>query len=80
MKRLILFTFLTILLTGCSQTYRAEGVNDAFPNSEVAFVPTHSSDFIVRDPNGTVWYVRCDHPFRNTVTSKAKLFLPQQVK
>lgn len=81
MKQLILLMIFALGLaglTGCSSNYRAEAVNKAYPNSEVVFTPTQHQDFIVRDPDGTVWYVRCDNPFSNTITSKSKLFMPQK--
>jgi hypothetical protein len=74
MKTVIILLLLILGMLGCSTTYKAEGVNDAFPNSDIVFVPSHSNDFIVRDSNGAIWYVRCDNPFTKGITSKVIIF------
>ena len=74
MKKRILLWVLILTLVGCSTTYRMEGVQAEFPDSEISFVPTHDHDFLVRKPDGSVWYVRCDNPVTNGVTSKAMIF------
>jgi hypothetical protein len=78
MKKIILL-MCCFLIVGCSSTYRMETVNEAFPDSEVSFTPTHSNDFLVRKPDGSIWYVRCDNPFRPTITSKAMIFSKTKV-
>ena len=70
MKLLIIFT---ALLCGCSSNYKMEGVVEAFPDSEVVYTPTQSQDFVVRKPDGSIWYVRCDNPFTKGITSKAMI-------
>ncbi len=74
----ILCCVLLVLLTGCSDNYRMEKVTETFPDSEVAFTPTKASDFIVRKPDGSIWYVRCDNPVSGNVTSKSQLFGPKK--
>jgi hypothetical protein len=63
-----------LLMAGCSSNFRMENVNAAFPDSEVAFVPGQQQDFLVRTPNGNIWYVRCDNPFKGEITSKSMVF------
>lgn len=74
---LVLSLLLCTLLFGCSDNYRAQGVNEVFPGCEVSRVPSTGNDFVVRKPDGSVWYVCCDNPFTNSVTSSSMVLPPK---
>lgn len=79
MRKLILTVCFIGLLSACSQNYRMENVNEAFPDSEVAFTPRHDTDFLVRKPDGSIWYVRCDNPVSGKITSKSMIFAKKEI-
>lgn len=77
--RLIIFVVIILVcLFGCSSNHRMECVNEEFPNCEVAYTPSNSSDFLVRKQDGSVWYVRCDNPFSGKITSKSMILPPNK--
>ena len=71
--KIVLFLIALLVVTGCSNNYKMEKVTEAFPNAEIVFTPNQTQDFIVREQDGSVWYVRCDNPFTGNVTSKSKI-------
>lgn len=63
MKRTILTLILvgaSALLCGCSQARARASVMMKFPDGDVASVPDSSYEFIIRQPDGSVWYAYCD--------------------
>ena len=80
MKKIMVSLFLcSLLIGGCSTNYRLEGVQKEFPNCEVIFTPNHNQgEFLVRKPDGSVWYIKCDNPFTNTTTSRSMIFIPNK--
>jgi hypothetical protein len=69
----LILIFTLFLITSCSDNYKMENVTEEFPNSEIVYTPNRSNDFIVRKPDGSVWYVRCDNPFSGKVTSRSQI-------
>lgn len=66
-------------LSGCSSHDRslcASKVQAAFPNGQVAAIPSEAFKFIVREPDGSVWLVETMNQTNAEVSSKVRLFLP----
>jgi hypothetical protein len=63
MKRLLYILPLVVLLCGCqSSNTPMSSVVQEFHTSDVRAVPYTTSQFIVRDTNGTVWFTDTHNP------------------
>ena len=59
---LIALTSATFLLSGCDQgsdVYRLNAIRKRFPDSEIVNVPGDPYKFIIRKPDGSIWYAYC---------------------
>lgn len=82
MRKLLFITAIMLLLAGCSANYASSPfycrreVEKAFPNSEVSVVPYRDTVFyyLVREPNGAVWYVETMSENGPEITKKELIF------
>ena len=81
MKRFLLVTAVALLLVGCNNTANSayhcrRSVEETFPGSEISISPDSDSSyrFLVREPNGTVWYVETMSSAGPQVTKKELIF------
>ena len=63
-----------ILLTGCSENYRRQCVQESFKGCELFSFPDSSDRFLVRIEDGTILLVNCDNPFKGNPTSHSVAF------
>ena len=74
-----LLTFVAMaLLTGCDTSYtdgaaKRQAVIDAFKTTDIQAVPGYFNEWIVRTPNGEVWYAQT-YSDKPEITGKTILF------
>jgi len=78
MKIIILSILTCGILTGCSENYRRQCVQDEFKGCELFSFPDITNRFLVRTEDGTILFVYCDYPFRGTPSSHSVAFYPRK--
>jgi len=78
MKTIILSILTCILLTGCTENYRRQCVQDAYKGCELFSFPDSCDRFLVRTEDGSILLVHCDNPFSGIPTSHSIAFYPRK--
>lgn len=79
MKKTLLLIALGLTLVSCSSRRANNNVRETFPNGEISYVPGSTTDFIVREPDNSVWYV-VDHGVNGPTNMDKTLIIPAPKK
>lgn len=77
---LSLFVVLSFLITGCgiSPITARQTVVETYPEADIINIPGQSYKFIVRDTNGSIWWVETMNSLNDKISNKTKLFSGKQ--
>ena len=78
MKTIILSILTCVILTGCSENYRRQCVQESFKGCELFSFPDSTTRFLVRKEDGTILLVHCDYPCSGMITSHSIAFYPRK--
>lgn len=79
MKKLLLIASLIFIITtlSCSGWDRGkcfESVQKAFPEGQIVVIGKDGWNFVVKDKDGSIWYVVTGNGTNTNITEKRKLF------
>ena len=74
MKNTLLLFAILFVLTGCSENYRRQCIQEEFKDCELFSFPESTTRFLVRQPDGTILVVNCDYPLSGKSTSHSVAF------
>lgn len=71
---MLIFVMATLSCSGWDRGKCYESAQKAFPEGQVVVIGKHGWHFIIKDKDGSIWYVVAENDTNTEITERRKLF------